>query len=174
MIHEIGHAFGLWHEQGREDRNTYVKILWANVVVGYEHNFQQNIVDGDDVNGYDFGSIMHYPATGFSKNGLPTIETIPAGISIGQRSALSAGDIAAITKLYPPAPSPVTGTTAVTVGTVPAGRTLRVDGVLYQSTRTFTWAVGSLHTLEAVDSSATGTKYEFALWSDGGSRAHVA
>ena len=28
-----------------------------------EHNFDQHIADGDDLNAYDYGSIMHYPRT---------------------------------------------------------------------------------------------------------------
>jgi astacin (peptidase family M12A) len=35
---------------------------------------------------------MHYPPTAFSRNGLPTIETLH-GESIGQRNSLSEGDI---------------------------------------------------------------------------------
>ncbi|MFD3190607.1 Dot/Icm T4SS effector Zinc-dependent metalloprotease LegP [Sedimentitalea sp. HM32M-2] len=99
-IHEIGHAFGLWHEQSREDRNSKVKINWQNISAGKEHNFNQHIADGDDVGPYDYGSIMHYGRFAFSKNGLPTIETIPPGITIGQRSGLSAGDVAAIRSIY--------------------------------------------------------------------------
>jgi astacin len=99
-IHEIGHAFGLWHEQSREDRDTHVKINWQNIESGKEHNFNQHISDGDDYGPYDYGSIMHYPTWAFSKNGQPTIETIPPGIPIGQRSGLSAGDIAAIHAMY--------------------------------------------------------------------------
>lgn len=99
-IHEIGHAFGLWHEQSREDRDRFVKINWQNIEAGKEHNFNQHIADGDDIGGYDYRSIMHYPTWAFSKNGQPTIETIPPGTSIGQRSELSAGDIAAIHAMY--------------------------------------------------------------------------
>lgn len=99
-IHEIGHAFGLWHEQSREDRDRFVKINWQNIEAGKEHNFNQHIADGDDIGAYDYQSIMHYPTWAFSKNGQPTIETIPPGTSIGQRSALSAGDIAAIHSMY--------------------------------------------------------------------------
>ena len=99
-IHEIGHAFGLWHEQSREDRDTHVKINWQNIIAGREHNFAQHISDGDDEGAYDYGSIMHYPTWAFSKNGQPTIETIPPGIPIGQRNGLSNGDIAAIHSIY--------------------------------------------------------------------------
>lgn len=99
-IHEIGHALGLWHEQSREDRNTFVTINYANIEAGREHNFNQQISDGDDVGGYDYGSIMHYGRTAFSKNGLDTIVPTQAGAAIGQRSGLSAGDIAAIHAIY--------------------------------------------------------------------------
>jgi hypothetical protein len=99
-IHEIGHALGLWHEQSREDRNTFVRIRYENIESGREHNFNQQISDGDDIGAYDYGSIMHYGAFAFSKNGQATIEPLQSGVSIGQRSGLSARDIAAIHAIY--------------------------------------------------------------------------
>jgi astacin len=99
-IHELGHAWGLWHEQSREDRDTFVTINWQNIEAGREHNFNQHISDGDDVGAYDYGSIMHYGGTAFSKNGLPTIVPKQSGVTIGQRTALSAGDIAAVHHIY--------------------------------------------------------------------------
>ncbi|GAA0255854.1 M12 family metallopeptidase [Cryptosporangium japonicum] len=98
--HELGHTAGLWHEQSREDRDEFVRIVWDNIDPGQKHNFDQHITDGDDVGPYDYGSIMHYPAVSFSINGEPTIVPLLDGAEIGQREALSAGDRAAIRELY--------------------------------------------------------------------------
>ena len=100
-IHEIGHTVGLWHEQSREDRDLFIRILWDNIEDGKGHNFNQHISDGDDVGPYDFGSIMHYSETAFSKNGEPTIETLN-GEDIGQRTALSDGDVNGVNYMYFP------------------------------------------------------------------------
>ena len=103
-IHEIGHSVGLWHEQSREDRDQFVTIVFANIAPDMQHNFLQHITDGDDLGPYDFGSIMHYPATAFSINGQDTIVPkvpLPPGVVMGQRTALSDGDIAGVHAMYP-------------------------------------------------------------------------
>jgi hypothetical protein len=101
-VHEILHALGVWHEQSREDRDGNVQILWANILPGRAHNFEQRINDGDDIGPYDFGSIMHYPRRAFSKDPANLDAIVPhGGQTIGQRSGLSAGDIAAIRAMYP-------------------------------------------------------------------------
>jgi Astacin (Peptidase family M12A) len=105
-IHEIGHSVGLWHEQSREDRDTFVQIVFANIDPAMQHNFLQHITDGDDLGAYDYGSIMHYPATAFSINNQATIiarQPLPPGVVMGQRTALSAGDIDGVHTLYPAA-----------------------------------------------------------------------
>jgi hypothetical protein len=101
IIHEIGHAFGLAHEQNREDRNQFVDIHWDNIPLEERSQFSQNHHGTEDTGPYDFASIMHYGAFAYAKDpASPTITTKPPGISIGQRNGLSAGDMAAIRFLY--------------------------------------------------------------------------
>jgi len=121
-VHEICHALGLWHEQSREDRDRNVRIVWANIQPGREHNFNQQIVDGDDIGGYDFGSIMHYGRRAFSINNQDTI--VPTGgQAIGQRNGLSAGDIAAIHAMYPQLESSTTWRGTQFSGSLAPGQT---------------------------------------------------
>ena len=100
-IHEIGHTVGLWHEQSRDDRALHITLHMENCIAGFEHNFDQHITDGDDLGDYDYGSIMHYPETAFSKNGLPTIKPKVAGATIGERTGLSEKDIEGVKAMYP-------------------------------------------------------------------------
>ena len=100
VIHEIGHTVGLYHEQSREDRDMFVIINWQNIEPGFELNFNQHVIDGDDVGPYDYESIMHYPRDAFSANGQDTIVPVSQGTQIGQRHALSAGDISAVVEMY--------------------------------------------------------------------------
>jgi Astacin (Peptidase family M12A) len=99
-IHEIGHTLGLWHEQSRSDRDDFIEVVTANIDPEFIHNFDKHIQDGKDLGPYDHGSIMHYPSTAFSANGLPTI-VAKGGLAIGQRTGLSKGDIGAMRLMYP-------------------------------------------------------------------------
>ncbi len=170
-IHEIGHAVGLYHEHTREDRNTFVRVRYENIDPNRAFNFDQQITGASDIGGYDYGSIMHYGAYAFSTNGQPTIETIPAGIPIGQRNGLSAGDIAGARTLY--GGSTTTGSVTVTVNSNPGGLTLQADGASFAASRSFSWTPGSAHTLAAPSQNAPGTQYVFSNWSNGGAQTQT-
>jgi hypothetical protein len=112
VIHEVLHALGLWHEQSRCDRDSYVTINSANIETGAESNFDKMCTNATDVFAYDEASIMHYDDYDFSGNGQPTI-TSKRGLAylMGSATGMSQEDVKTIHYLYAP-PGP--GTTTVT------------------------------------------------------------
>lgn len=102
VIHEIGHAIGLWHEHGRKDRDKHIMVDFANVATENHKQFIQSLNESDDQGIYDFGSIMHYGAHAFALDSKkPSIVPLASGVTIGQRVRPSKGDIAAVAAMYP-------------------------------------------------------------------------
>jgi len=97
--HEFLHALGFWHEQSRSDRDKYVTILFDNISEKNKFNFNVLRTDNQGM-GYDYGSVMHYGAKAFSKNGKNTILVKKSGARIGQRNGVSAQDVKEVRKLY--------------------------------------------------------------------------
>lgn len=101
-IHELLHVLGMFHEHTRCDRDTYVRINTANILSGYSGNFTKQCTNATDYSTYAEGSIMHYPPTAFSSNGLPTIVSLRGLDSqMGQRTGMNSTDRATINTLYP-------------------------------------------------------------------------
>lgn len=102
IVHEFIHAIGFYHQQSATERDEYVKIVWDKIEEGTEFNFDaygDNIISNFGVE-YDYGSVMHYGKTAFSKDGSDTIIALKdlKDQTISQR--LSQNDIDRINKMY--------------------------------------------------------------------------
>lgn len=74
LVHELGHAAGLYHEQQRRDRDLFVSVDTNQVRIPpgkdadefLDANFNIH-GDGIELGPYDCGSVMHYGRTAFAK-----------------------------------------------------------------------------------------------------------
>jgi hypothetical protein len=160
LVHEMGHAMGLFHEQERSDSSRWVTIDIAGVDPSLAYNYVP-AVNTRDLGSYDYGSIMHYGATGFSKTGGIVMESIPPGIPFGQRDGYSRADLDALQRLYG------VFDPSIVVDSFPSGLTVIVDGISTVAPATFNWPLGSTHTLDvpAGAQALAGTVHAFARWS---------
>ncbi|XP_029991499.1 high choriolytic enzyme 1-like [Sphaeramia orbicularis] len=99
--HELLHALGFNHEQCRSDRDQHIQVILQNVMKGQEHNFRK-IDTLNQGTPYDYGSVMHYGRTAFSKdNYSPTMVAIPNRNAVfGTAKQMSQNDINRINLLY--------------------------------------------------------------------------
>lgn len=99
VVHEIGHALGLVHEHKRRDRGTFVNLRMSQVKDIYRYQFEKvQANEATPIGTYDIGSIMHYgPSPQASIDGQTDIITPDDSTvtNMGQRDALSAGDVTA-------------------------------------------------------------------------------
>jgi len=171
ILHELGHTLGVWHEQSRPDRNSYVNVNYGAVIKASRSNFDQLADNNQDMTLYDYASVMEYPAFSFSRNGEPCIESIPAGIPLSNSAGYSAGDIDGILRLYGAVP------TQVTVTSNPPGLQVVVDGATVTTPQTYAWALNSTHNLSVATSpqtlSSSGVSYIYGNWNNLGSQTQT-
>lgn len=104
IIHELGHALGLFHEQERPDRDKFIRINVQNIVDGYASQFDLDPSIRATTGGvpYDCHSVMHYPPWAFAKPGTVTISPLVADCTdIGTATKLSPIDVDTVNQMYP-------------------------------------------------------------------------
>jgi hypothetical protein len=81
ICHEAGHTIGLWHEQQRNDRDTFVIIDWSNIAPANQPNFTK-LPGTTAIGAYDFYSVMHYSRHAQAID--PNLDTITMQASYAQ------------------------------------------------------------------------------------------
>ena len=178
ILHELGHTVGLWHEQSRTDRDTYVSVNYGNLIKGSIANSNQIFDNAQIPTLFDYASVMEYPPFAFSRNGGPAIESIPPGIPLSNVTGYTATDVDGIERLYSNAPK------TVTITSTPPGLQVIVDGVTLTTPQVFNWALKSTHTLNVpsgvqtqagnIVNSTTPTTfyYVYGRWNDSTAVSH--
>jgi len=172
LLHEFGHAVGLYHEHQRADAAARLDFLPENIdkPLAFD-NFVAPTTNATTIGGYDHASIMHYRRNGFSKNELPVFESTIPGIPFGDAQVYSAGDLDQVRRLYGMAP------TSVVVTTNPPGLPITVDGTGYTSPQSFAWTLGSQHEVSVqggyLARDGDTARYAYARWNDGLARVHT-
>lgn len=103
-VHEMMHAIGFDHEHNRSDRDSYIQVHLENVQEQFKFAFNKLQPNQNRLyTTFDFGSVMLYGPTAFSKNGKITMSSKWQGIEVRDHplnSGLSGTDITRIKKLY--------------------------------------------------------------------------
>ncbi len=138
----------------------------ASGAIGYRLDVSTSNTFSTFVSGYqnlDVGNVLSHAVTGLAANTLYFYR-------VRAYSSSSTSDDSA-----PISVGTSSGLVQVTVMTSPGGLAFSVDGVTYTSLQTFSWAVGSTHTISttAFQNEVSGSRFAWSNWSDGGAISHT-
>ena len=174
LLHVVGHAIGLEHENMRRDRDHYLTVSSENIAATplAQLAWHPKVGYGPDIGPYDYRSIMHYrfvePLKQRNHARPRAAETIPPGMPFGAADEVSPGDVDSVARLYGRIPA------EHVISTNPSGLEITVDGVRMTAPVSFRWAPDSEHTLEVPSPQfGDGARYLFGRWSDDGARVHT-
>jgi hypothetical protein len=110
VSHEIGHAIGFFHEQSRVDRDSYINVIYSNIVPSAYTQFDtwfDRGFSGADLGTLDFSSIMLYPSFVPASSGMAINASLPVmtrldGTTWSRNTSWSSGDIQTAAVLYGP------------------------------------------------------------------------
>lgn len=169
-IHEIGHAVGLYHTQARNDRNFFIRVQYENIYRSEWDQFDQVPTLAQDDGPYDYGAVMHYSQIAFNASTRNSLQSVPAGIVLGQRTGLSQAEIQTVARMYGER------VREIVIDTYPAGQPVVVDGETHRAPKSFAWSPGEVHTIRAeqlLPGSNPNSQLRFARWSDNGAPEHT-
>jgi hypothetical protein len=106
VVHEIGHAVGLMHEQTRSDRDQYINVNYGNINNDWKSQYNiYNLGAGYQTGTFDFNSVMLYRSDNedarINGNTAPQM-TRKNGSTWGDNYYLSQGDIDGVDYMYNP------------------------------------------------------------------------
>lgn len=109
IVHEIGHAVGLMHEQTRADRDQYITVNYGNINSSWASQYDTYSVQGRSgfqIGPFDFNSVMLYrsdnAAARIGGNTAPQMTKKDGFTTWTDSYYLSQGDIDGVNYLYRP------------------------------------------------------------------------